>query len=111
VVDKWSPDGDREALLKVFAEKGQDRLLSELIKRPRLGYIRLPNSLGHDLHYAAQQAFPESGRRVILVTDRPIGMAEARNQSRSMDYPFTMIEIRSTPKASVPARCRPARRS
>ena len=64
------------------------------MKRPRLGYNRLPNTLGHDLHYTAQQPLPDKGRRVIIVTDRPIGFAEARNQSRSMDYPFTMIEIR-----------------
>jgi hypothetical protein len=94
VIDQWSPDGDREALLKVFADKGQDEMLKELLKRPRLGYIRLPNTLGHDIHYAVQQPLPDGGRRVIVVTDRPIGMAEARNNSRSMDYPFTMVEFR-----------------
>jgi hypothetical protein len=41
-----------------------------------------------------QQPLPEGGRRVIVVTDRPIGFAEARNNSRSMDYPFTMVEFR-----------------
>jgi hypothetical protein len=94
VIDKWSPDGDREALLKVFAESGQEGMLKELLKRPRLGYIRLPNTMGHDIHYAIQQPLPDGGRRVIVVTDRPIGMAEARNNSRSMDYPFTMVEFR-----------------
>ena len=94
VIDTWSPDGDREALLKAFADKGQDEMLKELLKRPRLGYIRLPNTLGHDIHYAVQQPLPDGGRRVIVVTDRPIGMAEARNNSRSMDYPFTMVEFR-----------------
>jgi hypothetical protein len=93
VVDRWSPESDRAALLQVFADTGQDDLLKELLKRPRLGYIRLPNTLGHDLHYTAQQALPDGGRRVVIVTDRPIGFAEARNSSRSMDYPFTMIEI------------------
>lgn len=93
VVDKYSPDGDREALLKVFVDKGQDELLKELLKRPRLGYIRLPNSLGHDIHFAMQRPLPDGGRRIIVVTDRPIGNFEARNQTRSMDYPFTMLEI------------------
>lgn len=93
-IDKWSPDGDREALLKVFMDKDQNAMLRELQKRPRLGFIRLPNTLGHDLHYAVQHPLPEGGRRIVVVTDRPIGFAEARNSSRSMDYPFTMIEIR-----------------
>ena len=94
VIDTWSPDGDREALLRTFADHGQDALLKELLKRPRLGYIRLPNTMGHDIHYAVQQPLPEGGRRIIVVTDRPIGFAEARNNSRSMDYPFTMVEFR-----------------
>jgi hypothetical protein len=93
VVDKYSPDGDREALLKAFMDKGQDELLKELLKRPRLGYIRLPNTLGHDNHFATQGPLPEGGRRVIVITDRPISNIEARNQTRSMDYPFTMLEI------------------
>lgn len=94
VIEKWSPDGDREALLQAFTEKGQDEMLKQLLKRPRLGYIRLPNTMGHDIHYAIQQPLPEGGRRIVVVTDRPIGFAEARNNSRSMDYPFTMVEFR-----------------
>jgi hypothetical protein len=42
VVERWSPDGDREALLKVFADKGQDEMLKELMKRPRLVPLLLP---------------------------------------------------------------------
>lgn len=93
-IEKWSPDGDREALLQAFSDKGQDEMLKQLLKRPRLGFIRLPNTLGHDIHYAVQQPLPDNGRRIVIVTDRPIGMAEARNSTRSMDYPFTMIELR-----------------
>jgi hypothetical protein len=33
------------------------------------------------------------GRRIVLGTDRPIAFAEARNSTRSMDYPFRIIEI------------------
>ena len=34
----------------------------------------------------------------MLVTDRPIGFGEARNQSALMDYPFTILEIRLNAK-------------
>jgi hypothetical protein len=100
VIDRWSPAGDREALLAVFLENGQDAMLKELLKRPRLGFIRLPETLGHDLHFAMDQPLPDGGRRVIVVTDRPIGMREARNAGRSMDYPFTMLEIRFDSKGA-----------
>ena len=93
-IDTWSPDDARQTLIQAFTEKGQDEMLKVLLKMPRLGFIRLPNTMGHDIHYAVQQPLPDGGRRVIIVTDRPIGFAEARNSSRSMDYPFTMIEFR-----------------
>ena len=37
---------------------------------------------------------PDGGERVVLVTDRRIGFWEAANQPRSIDYPFTVIELR-----------------
>ena len=36
----------------------------------------------------------DGGRRIVLVTDRPISFWEAANQPRSIDYPFTLIELR-----------------
>jgi hypothetical protein len=35
----------------------------------------------------------DGGERIILATDRYISFWEARNQPRSIDYPFTVIEI------------------
>ena len=60
---------------------------------PKVGGIRTPESLAWDLRYAYQTKLDEGGRRIVLATDRPIGFREARNSSRSMDYPFTIIEI------------------
>jgi hypothetical protein len=36
----------------------------------------------------------DGSRQIVVGTDRPVGFAEARNQPRSMDYPFTVIEMR-----------------
>src|SRR5262249_8209573 len=59
-----------------------------------MGYIRTPDSVGWDLHFARHTPLPEGGERVVLVTDRRIGFWEATNQPRSIDYPFTVIELR-----------------
>jgi hypothetical protein len=37
---------------------------------------------------------PDGGERVVLITNRRIGFWEAANQPRSIDYPFTFIDIR-----------------
>jgi len=93
-VEKWSTPQEREQLLTVFREKGPNKLLDALMDMPKVGYLRLPTTLAWDLRYAFQTPLPEGGRRVILITDRPITMNEARNNPRTTDYPFTLLEIR-----------------
>lgn len=102
-VNKWSTAAERELLITTVMEKGSDALLRALQKTPDKGRFRIPSArqpdphhlaLGLDLHYAWQTPLPEGGRRIVLATDRYIGLAEARNQPRTVDYPITLIEIR-----------------
>ena len=94
-IERWSTEAEREALITAFKTKQQEGLLHALQKiRPRAGFIRLPNSLGYDLQYAHQIPGEDGGRRIVIATDRRISFAEARNQPRTMDYPFTLIEMR-----------------
>jgi hypothetical protein len=96
-IERWSTEEDQQKLTTTFLEKGPEKLLDVLQDLKRVGYIRLPTSLGYDLHFARQVPLDEGGRRIIIATDRRIGFAEARNQPRSIDYPFTLIEIRLKP--------------
>jgi hypothetical protein len=98
-IDRWSTDAERDALLSILAEekdvnKANQALLKALQKMPKVGSIRTPTTLAWDLRYARQNPLDEGGRQIVLGTDRPIGFREARNQPRSMDYPFTVIEMR-----------------
>ncbi len=93
-VDRWSTDAERDKLMSVMMDKGPDKLLDALQDMPRKGYFRAPGNLGWDIHFARRLPLPEGGERVILVTDRRVGFWEAANQPRSIDYPFTVIELR-----------------
>ena len=102
-IDRWSTAQEREQLITTMLENGPDALLRALQKAPVKGRFRVPGKqgpdphqlgLGHDLRYAWQTPLPEGGRRIVIITDRYIGMQEARNQPRSIDYPFTLFEIR-----------------
>ena len=102
-VTSWSTAEEREHLIATMIERDSDALLRELQKAPVKGRFRIPTArppdphhlaLGLNLHYAWQTALPDGGRRIVLATDRYIGFHEARNQPRTMDYPFTLIEIR-----------------
>ncbi len=93
-VNRWSSDADRDKLMKALFEKGPEKLLDTLVDLPRVGSFRTPNSLAYDLHFARRTPLPEGGERVVLATDRYISFWEASNRPRSIDYPFTVIELR-----------------
>jgi hypothetical protein len=93
VVNRWSTDAERDQLLSALLEKGSDKLLSALQRMPRVGYIRTPNSVGYDLHYARRVPGEDGGEKITLATDRPIGFWEAQARPRTLDYPFTVIEL------------------
>lgn len=92
-INRWSTGTERDLLLKVFREKGQEALLSALRKQPVVGGIRTPGSLNYDIHFAMEKPEAEGGRMVFLMTDRYISAWEAMNRPRTMDYPFTLIQL------------------
>ena len=93
-VDRWSPNAERERLVAALRTKGPDELLKQLQKNKPVGRIRTPDSLGYDLRYAQQTPLPEGGRMIVIATDRPIGFWEATQHPRSIDYPFTVIQMK-----------------
>src|SRR5688500_17464103 len=97
VVNRWSTDAERDRLVSVLLQKGPDKLLDVLRDMPRVGYIKTPDSIGYDLRFARKYPGEDGGERVILATDRYIGFWEAANRPRTVDYPFTVIELRIAP--------------
>jgi len=102
-IKRWSTPAERENLITTAVEKGQDALLRALQKMPDHGRISIPGWTGPDphnarlgwtLHYASVTPGEDGGYRIGIATDRYIGMLEARNQPRTIDYPFSLIEIR-----------------
>jgi len=94
-ITRWSTDAERDRLMNTFVEKGPGKLLDALQDvKPAVGFIRLPQTLAYDLRFARQTPLEDGGWRVVLVTDRPISQTEVLRQSRTLDYPFTLIEIR-----------------
>ena len=93
-INRWSTDAEREMLLTTLQEFGQDKLLAALEKiRPPVGYMRTPNSIGYDLYYARNNPQPDGSRKVVMATNRRVSFREAANDTRSMQYQFTLIEI------------------
>ena len=92
-VDRWSTSAERDTLVSTLMNKGPRALLDALQDTRPVGRIRTPDTIGYDLHYAFQTPAEDGGRRIVIATDRPIGFWEAYNQPRTVDYPFTIIEM------------------
>jgi hypothetical protein len=92
-VDRWSSDQERDSLLDTLRTQGENSLLSSLQGTKRVGFIRTPDRLGWDLHYASETPTNDGGKDIVIATDRPIRFWEAANLTRTLRYPFTVIEI------------------
>lgn len=93
-IERWTSDETRDRLMTILKEQGPDELLKALQKEPRVGFIRSQQSLGYDLHYARRLPGADGGERISLATDRPIGFLEATGGGQTLDYRFTLIELR-----------------
>src|SRR5262245_40267010 len=101
-ITQWSSAAERQRVIDTMIEKGQDQLLRLLQDLPVKGRLRFPNlqgpdrqnlRLGWDVRYAWTTPAPEGGHRIVVALDRYMSFAEVRNQPRTVDYPFTLIEV------------------
>jgi hypothetical protein len=99
-IERWSSDEERAVLLDKVAgttdrRSDQDKLVRSLQDiKPRAGSIRTSRSLGWDLKYARENLMADGTRQIVIVTDKPVSFFGAASGARTMDYPFTMIEMR-----------------
>ena len=95
-VTRWSTAAETERLVTALQTKGSGALLDELEDARPVGTIRTPDSLAYDLRYARQTPGEDGGRQIVIATDRPISFWEAANNTRTLDYPFTVIQMQMT---------------
>lgn len=92
-IKQWTTDGENERLMAVLADKGTEALVRELSKAKSAGSIGTPQQLPYELRYARQQKLEGGGRKIILMTDRPMDYWERISAAISRDYPITWIEM------------------
>jgi hypothetical protein len=93
-ITRWSTADEVARLMATLKEQGPADLLEAVRDAPSVGTIRTPGNLAYDLRFAQQEVMGDGIRRIVLITDRPISFWEAVNRPRSIDYPFTFIELR-----------------
>jgi hypothetical protein len=91
-IDRWSADGERKALLQALQSGGQKALLDKIWDMKQIGFIKVGSSMGFPIVFARSMETP-AGRVVRVLTNRTIAPAEVNSSSRSLDYPFGVLEI------------------
>jgi hypothetical protein len=90
-ITRYSSDATTKRLAALLVEGGQDALVNALEKMKPIGKASLSHKVGFfDLKLIRSRKTP-TGRRVIAVSDRPIGFLEAYNSGRSRDYELGIL--------------------
>ena len=92
-ITRWTTVAEQERYVSILRGNGGDALAEALRRGPSIGSIRTPGSLSYDFRYAVQERTRDNLRRIILLTDRPMAFAELVDRSRSLEYPFSAIEL------------------
>jgi hypothetical protein len=91
-IDSYTTDQQVQEYLVQLREEGQEALRKTL-ETVKVGRIAPVATTGTDLSIA--RVFQtEQGKVIRLVTPRPVPFLEAYRHGRSMDYPFTIMELR-----------------
>jgi len=88
--------GEASRLISILQENGQNDLLRELEKQ-KVGTFALGGQIGRDIN-AAEVTNVDGRIRVRAVFARWLGFGELRGGYRSLDYPFTYIELFVDPR-------------
>jgi len=88
--------GDASRLISILQESGQNALLREL-EGQKVGTFALGGQVGRDIN-AAEVTNVDGRLRVRAVFARWLGFGELRGGYRSIDYPFTYIELFVDPR-------------
>jgi hypothetical protein len=92
-INRYTSDATTKRMAAVLVEGGQESLVKELEKAKTIGHASLSMRVGaFDLKLIRSRKTP-TGRRIIAVSDRPIGFLEAYRGSRSMDYKLGIVVL------------------
>lgn len=92
IINEYSTPADQKVLIDAFASKGMEGLTRTVSKMPAKGRIAITGTVGYDVTYIRAFETP-TGRKIRLVTDRPITFGEAWTDSRSREYNLSAVEL------------------
>jgi predicted Zn-dependent protease len=110
LIQQFSTQEDRKAIIDAFARSGQDGLVRVLEDMKPKGRVRFASgAVRNDVKYIIELP-SETGRRFRLVTDRNLAFGELYAGTRSRDYSVGAIDLVLTPDGKGSGTVLPARK-
>jgi hypothetical protein len=91
-IDSYSTADDQMALYLALSQGGQAAVSQSLSKMKSKGRVAITGTLGYSIAYVRTFPTPD-GRKIRLITERPIQLAEAREGGRTNDYDLSALEL------------------
>jgi len=91
-VESYSTPEDQAVLIDAFQRGGHHALVKALSNMESKGRVAITGTLGYQIAYI-RTVPTENGRRIRLITNRPIQFAEAYASTRTKDYDLSAMEI------------------
>jgi hypothetical protein len=92
-INGYTSDQDAHAYEALLLDSGPDALLRAVEKADDIGRVSMTGRVGQfELKIIRSQPV-EGGRRIIAISDRPIGFLEAYENGRSTDYRYGILQL------------------
>lgn len=92
IIESYSSPEEQQLLMEAFNKGGNEGLVSAVEKMPERGRIAITGTVGYNVNYVRVFQTP-TGRRIRMVTDRPMRFGELYRGDRSTEYSLSAVEI------------------
>jgi hypothetical protein len=92
IIEEYSAPEERHVLVEAFDRAGAQGLFNALNKMKSKGRIAITGTLGYDVSFVREIPTAD-GRKIRVLTNRPITFGEAWTDSRSSDYNLSALEF------------------
>jgi hypothetical protein len=91
-ISDYSTEAEAAQLAGAFADGGSKALFKVLTKLKSKGRVAPTGSTGYQVRFIRSIQTP-NGRKIVMLTDRPISFLERYYGSRSSDYQYGLVEL------------------
>jgi hypothetical protein len=92
-VQGLSSNTEIDGLVGALKQKGPSGLVSAMDGMKEKGRVTPTGSIGTAMRVVRIRPTKNGGQNIVLVTNRPIALAEMANSTRSSDYPFAIVVL------------------